>query len=684
MWLKSATIENFRGIEKITVAFDKTANVIVGPNAVGKTTILEAIRLTKAILAPRTPDEAQQALITLGAISPHTPQQINFAAMARDTSRALNISCVYSMTQEELQALDDLTHGIAQALVRASLGNDSVSQSQVALVQYLSSPEGQVALENARKRIDDAIPTFKGSGLCTLHLTIDPLKGTISGADQLSQLIFSTLENRLPPNKALFSYFPADRALPTGEVQIQLGGPDAAAQLISHNSQPQTKYHRLKPTIINSYVFRNSTETDIETDFKKIFGNVLKNRELVGLEINKIGLLSIRIKDVDSGRIFDIDSMSSGEKGLILTFLLISKSLHNGGVIILDEPELHLNPAVCKVLLPFLIEEYLTPKNLQVIICSHSPEILGVAFERPDCSLLHLQSPTVISKIYPEDKHEVFDALKRLGTTTSDVLFTRGSIFVEGTDDVDVLEIGFDHLVSKYKITELGGRGNVEREIGTLQEAEMRGEVETIKCFIFDLDNAPTELSSTSLVRVLQWKKRCLENYLIDDKIIYDLLHSRDFSGESIEKRGEVDAIFKELAFKQLPELVAKLVYDNFQYENPGIRKREIRDKNFLETASILYTRLSALKTQLEHVHDVDWRTEFAARCVEKQQELEATWNSEWRTLADGKQFFKDLHHSYKLKISPLKFKLKIVGEMKRIQADGWVLIEKLLSDALK
>lgn len=72
--------------------------------------------------------------------------------------------------------------------------------------------------------------------------------------------------------------------------------------------------------------------------------------------------------------------MSSGEKGLILTFLLISHSICNGGVIMLDEPELHLNPAVCKTILPFLIDEYLTKNDVQAIICSHSPEILGSAF----------------------------------------------------------------------------------------------------------------------------------------------------------------------------------------------------------------------------------------------------------------------------------------------------------------
>jgi predicted ATP-binding protein involved in virulence len=37
MHLKSLTIRNFRAIQDITVPFDSLVNVIVGPNAIGKT-----------------------------------------------------------------------------------------------------------------------------------------------------------------------------------------------------------------------------------------------------------------------------------------------------------------------------------------------------------------------------------------------------------------------------------------------------------------------------------------------------------------------------------------------------------------------------------------------------------------------------------------------------------------------
>jgi predicted ATP-binding protein involved in virulence len=104
MWLKTAVIKNFRGIENLPINFDKRANVIVGPNAIGKTTLLEAIRLVKGVLSPRTPDETQQVFQSLGAIVPQNPTRFNYTALARDPDRAVEIDTAFALTQEEAHA----------------------------------------------------------------------------------------------------------------------------------------------------------------------------------------------------------------------------------------------------------------------------------------------------------------------------------------------------------------------------------------------------------------------------------------------------------------------------------------------------------------------------------------------------------------------------------------------------
>jgi AAA15 family ATPase/GTPase len=68
MRVKTLHVTNFRGLEEVSVEFEKDTSVIVGPNAIGKTTLFEAIRLLKSVLAPRYPQENQQTLQALGAL----------------------------------------------------------------------------------------------------------------------------------------------------------------------------------------------------------------------------------------------------------------------------------------------------------------------------------------------------------------------------------------------------------------------------------------------------------------------------------------------------------------------------------------------------------------------------------------------------------------------------------------
>ena len=91
MHLRTLTIKNFRALEDITVDFTTRVSVIVGPNAAGKTTVIEAARLAKALLAPRTQAEASQILQSLGVSSPHVPQRLRLQAIAQDVSKPLVI-----------------------------------------------------------------------------------------------------------------------------------------------------------------------------------------------------------------------------------------------------------------------------------------------------------------------------------------------------------------------------------------------------------------------------------------------------------------------------------------------------------------------------------------------------------------------------------------------------------------
>jgi hypothetical protein len=218
----------------------------------------------------------------------------------------------------------------------------------------------------------------------------------------------------------------------------------------------------------------------------------------------------------------------------------------------------------------------------------------------------------------------------------------------------------------------------------SLQMAEQKGELDTPKCFIFDLDHTPTALGSTKLVKVLQWKRRCLENYLIDEKIIYDVLKDSDVAKKAIGARGEVPEVFKRIALAQIQRQVVERIYDSYMYENPGLRPKEVTNRAYIDASSVLFSRLAKIQAQVGSLNQKEWCDTFVSKCEEQEKKERATWEAEWLVLCDGKRFLRDIHMEFGVKFSVQRFKKLIVERMERDQSESWVLVEKLLSDAVR
>jgi predicted ATPase len=418
--INNIVIKNFRVLADIQCDLGPSINVIVGPNAIGKTTVLQAIRLAKALLAPRSPNEAQQTLISLGAASQHFPQRLFLGALARDMTRPIEIRSTFSLLDEEINAAWDQAPVIIRGLLQSQLGQ--AFGNPTALIQYLGSPQGQAAAEQTEKQVMPFLEKLRSDKLLTLSLNIDPTSGQISTGHAIAGPILGYLDQSLPPHVSIFSYLPADRALPFGETPVQLGAADTQQQLEAHNSQPQLKYQRMKNMVFNTLVMSDLDRQHLLDNFAAIFKGILRGRKIDRIDKNDLGMLSIMTEELDTKRQIEIDNLSSGEKNLALTFLLIAQSVKTGGVVLFDEPELHLNPGVSRLVLEFLRSEYALPKHIQFIICTHSPEIVSGAFSSDDCLLLHLKSPTSISRVGRRALDEYSDTLQRLGTSVSESL----------------------------------------------------------------------------------------------------------------------------------------------------------------------------------------------------------------------------------------------------------------------
>jgi predicted ATPase len=680
MHLSHLQIINFRSLENVEADFDSLVNVIIGPNAIGKTTILEAIRLAKAILAPRTKSESQQAMISLGLMSPHLPQRLLAGALTHDPDKPTVVKCAFTATVSDVEKLEGLLQTLVPELALKNIGQAFANPALA--MNYLSSPQGALAQQAAQTALTAEIARVKNTKKVELNLTIDLRRSLMTGEFPGQQILFAALDQHLDPSSTLFSYFPADRALPTGEQPVQFGMADTNQQLESYNSQPQLKYSRLKNMIYNTIIRQPTGRQQLSEQFSLIFDKVLKGRSLGDVGVNDIGMLSIPIIDVESGRSFDIDGLSSGEKGLILTTLLIARSIADNGLILLDEPELHLNPAVCRDLLQFLVDEFAVKKNMQAIICSHSAGILAGAFERTNCSLFHLKSGTSLAKIRQQDQGEIRDALRRLGSSESEALLYKGTVTVEGIHDAEILQSGFDVIVRRFLIKPLGGRTSIESDIRDLQKAEQKSVEIGFHYFLFDLDGKPTSLNDSPHVKLRQLKRYCLENYLLDADIITDLTREKEFSERPLANPTDTTQLMKRLALGQLNVVAAREVFKGFGLESVCFDMKVLESEAGVAAAQLL-DRIGTIITQLEALKGAGFKDEYQKRVAAKVAELTAQWDDKWRDLCNGKLLLEDMRKAGHLKGDLLKLKRRVATEMRLRSTDSYNALVGLLKDLL-
>jgi energy-coupling factor transporter ATP-binding protein EcfA2 len=69
-----------------------------------------------------------------------------------------------------------------------------------------------------------------------------------------------------------------------------------------------------------------------------------------------------------------LDELSSGERQVLIQLYLISRWLQPGGVVLLDEPDLHLHPSLIRLFLG-RVEAIVAERKGQLFITSHLPEI---------------------------------------------------------------------------------------------------------------------------------------------------------------------------------------------------------------------------------------------------------------------------------------------------------------------
>jgi hypothetical protein len=264
-----------------------------------------------------------------------------------------------------------------------------------------------------------------------------------------------------------------------------------------------------------------------------LFQHFFPDKVFLGPQPTADGNLTFPVRvGVDS--IHDLDELSSGEKEVLYGYLRMRNSAPRYSIILLDEPELHLNPRLIKGLPQFYRDHLSLALNNQMWLVSHSDALLREVVGKDGYNVFHMLPCTAkdaasgqLRQLKPGAELEI-----ALVDMVGDIAAFRPggkAIIFEGGGASD-----FDQRMTAALFPELIGAANlisgsnkvrVRALLETLDRAEKNGDFPTRFFAIADKD-LEEDGGEKGLVNQFFWDVYHIENYLLEPKFIGEIFSS--------------------------------------------------------------------------------------------------------------------------------------------------------------
>lgn len=383
MHIRALSISNFRGIQQVELDNLGVMVVIAGQNGSGKSCVFDAIRLLKSVYGGYQQNEIHQ---WMGEFQVDLFRN-NFSSMLNDPSGQLRITCDFQLSEEERAYLTEN----AEELLRESLWRALVPEAYQWSSAYGSTlmPQYREKEAEVRSRVSSQLSTFRR------ELDQPLIKGAFYASGGASpqasyepSLVLSVVFSLFRPEQlGVIDYHGAQRHYGREAVQGVNLNLDANAQQRSQTALYNygAKYTNVKGEMAASYVKEILAGRALGSDaaempsltntLKELFSTFFPEKEFLGPQPTPQGALAFPVRTAN-GSTHDLDELSAGEKEILYGYLRIRNSAPKNSIILLDEPELHLNPRLIRSLPAFYRKHLGEALGNQIWLVTHSDALM--------------------------------------------------------------------------------------------------------------------------------------------------------------------------------------------------------------------------------------------------------------------------------------------------------------------
>lgn len=680
MKIERLEIHNFRAIETVLIEADGPMVVIAGPNGCGKSCVLDAIRLVKSIYGGYADNEYG---LWLGEfqIEPNSPNSMK--KVLRNKSKEARIHITVSLHPSEKKYLlteaDELSERTAvhnilpnvpyehwRRLIQAS------GQQGQQIVQLIEAYRKQLAAS-----LKEQLPSENFEG----QLTIQSNGRTSLAASIVLQAAWSIYE---PTHVGIVDYHGPQRHFlreNVGNVNLNLKTKDQSERQSALYNYA-TKYANIKTQMASEFVLyalqqhggssTSASKRELLSDtLKELFQKFFPGKEFQGVTANADGELEFDVNARGSGR-HDINELSSGEKEILFGYLRLRNNAQRNSIILLDEPELHLNPKLIQGLPQFYEQHVAMELNNQIWTVTHSDAFLREAISSGGPKVYHMTEAETqsagrnqiveISGRQEEDRA----VLEIIG----DIAGYRpgGKIVVfegEGSEfDKKMTATLFPTHDRKMNFVS-GGNKSTVRRMHELLEAQSSAKRTTFS--IVDKDD-DTRMDVNKERGMYAWDVYHIENYLLEPNVILRVLKRISLDGTTFERDEDVESALRAIAEEQVEPMVEDWIR-RVAHKKIG---EAIRLKGGEADGALAATRVgrnvSESAKRISELAKGDLAESTLSEIADdRRKQLDAavrTPNNDWRKVFRGRDILRKFVHLYAQKTGYETVRDMIVKEM--------------------
>jgi len=497
-------IQNFRAIDRVSIDSNSTMVVIAGPNGCGKSCVLDEVRLAKSAYGGY---DAHEFRNRFGEFQIDPNSAADMKKVLRDKTKGARIQVVITLHGNEVEHLranaDEIGERRAVSILLPGVVFDEWRQRLQASGQKAQQVIGQIeSLGNAISRdLNQQLSLSAHQGVVDIHPT-----GVVSLApNSILQAVWSIYE---PQSVGIVDYHGPQRYFS----RESLGGV------------------HLSP-----------------------------GKEFQGVTANEQGELEFAVT-VQGGDKHDINDLSSGEKEILFGYLRLRNSAQRHSIILLDEPELHLNPKLIQGLPQFYEKHVGTDLENQIWTVTHSDAFLREAMSSSGTKVLHMREAArslvdhnQIQEI--SGRREEENAILEL---IGDIAGYRpgGKIVVfegEGSEfDRRMTAKLFPAFDRKMNFVSGGNKATVRR---LHQALDSQSDRSRMTFSIVDRDDAG-QVDADEKRGMYTWDVYHMENCLLEPSVILDVLNRTSLDGTAFENADEVDEALRAIAEEHIEHMV--------------------------------------------------------------------------------------------------------------------------------